>query len=587
MARQDSYSNDVQITGTDRVTGIDGITGRTNNFLFSTISSFIGAQFSISGNTITLPDGRTFDTGITSLLGVSLTNLPTAEPTTAGLPWRQGQFIKLSGQSTDSLEVVSTGAGNGVGPLVDLYRNSSSPATSDVIGGIRFSGNNSTGVKTNYGQVNATIDTTSGNGSIVAAPSIAGVPTSAVTISGSSTSVNNTLVLSGQTIFSNPSITLAALPTTDPGISGRLWNDGGTPVLSGSTSAPVVSTTATAIIIDGVSTNYPGNTGGEANVQSDWNETTTTDDSYIQNKPRIELSGTTNVVAGGLTINSLPTTDPGTTNRLWNDGGVIRISGTTTISTTVVETTGNQAITGEKTFENMLRVGSADGFTTMRFSGNRGVASSQGLIGDIGPSAIFGGVGISITTLHADGDNVSGVTVNDNGFNVNTGNLILPDTVGIVFGTQATTTVTGSTSTSKTLDDYEEGTWTPVPTNFNATDGTTTFSPNSGTSTSALNTATTRYTKIGDVVHLEAVLYLPNNTDGSGFIVQGIPFIHLPNEGAIGTWKVGNSSGTVEVLATLLSFRNFDGTSFNYDDYPPSTGSIQPLRFSITYKTTA
>ena len=357
MARQDSYRNDTTITGTDRSTGIDATTGQTVNHLYSDLAEFVGAEFSISGNTITLPDGRTFPTGITSLLGVSLTNLPTTEPATVGLPWRQGQLLKISGQSTDLLELVSTDTGSGVEPFIDLYRNSSSPATSDVIGGLRFSGNNNSGTKINYGQVQGGIDIVTGNGNIVLSPSVAGVPTNAISISGGSTAVNNTLVASGAAIFSGSSITLASLPTTDPGIARRLWNDRGVPVLSGTTRPPVVSTTGNAITIDGVSTSYPGASGvGETNVQSNWNQTSTTDDSYIQNKPRIELSGTTNVMAGGLTLNGLPTTDPNTSNAIWNDGGIPRISGTTSVSTTTMELNGDQTASGNKTFTDNMTI---------------------------------------------------------------------------------------------------------------------------------------------------------------------------------------------------------------------------------------
>ena len=549
MARQDSYSNDVQITGTDRVTGIDGTTGRTNNFLFSTISSFIGAQFSISGNTITLPDGRTFDTGITSLLGVSLINLPTTEPSTAGLPWRQGQILKISGQSTDSLEVVSTGAGNGAGPLIDLYRNSSSPATSDIIGGVRFSGNNSTGVKTNYGQVNATIDTTSGNSSIVIAPSTAGVPTSAVTISGSSTSVNNTLVASGQTIFSNPSITLAALPTTDPGISNRLWNDGGTPVLSGSTAAPVVSTSASAITIDGITTNYPGNTGGEANEQSDWNETTTTDDSYIQNKPRIELSGTTNVIAGGVTVNDLPTSDPGTTNRLWNDGGVIRISGTATVSTTVAELAGEQTFTDTKTFNTDIRFRERVNLSGASVSHEIGFTSG----GSTSYSRIYGegsALGNEIVLSAAAGSQSGSVAAildssggSGRGLRLTDGNFVLPNTGSIIFGTIGSggfiVFPAPPGPRSKSLNDYEEGTWAPIMAN-------TTF-------TNAV------YTKVGDVVHIEIVLAIATNTSsvnaeitGLIYSVAGSAAMNITNIGATSTDHytafVSSTDDTISIL---------------------------------------
>ena len=52
-------------------------------------------------------------------------------------------------------------------------------------------------------------------------------------------------------------LVLNNLPTSDSRRVGTVWSDDGTLVLAGSTKPPVVSTTATAITIDGTTTNYP------------------------------------------------------------------------------------------------------------------------------------------------------------------------------------------------------------------------------------------------------------------------------------------------------------------------------------------
>jgi hypothetical protein len=58
----------------------------------------------------------------------------------------------------------STNSGAGAGPEIDLYRNSASPAASDVIGGTRHSGKNAAGTKTIYTQDRSVItDTTNGS----------------------------------------------------------------------------------------------------------------------------------------------------------------------------------------------------------------------------------------------------------------------------------------------------------------------------------------------------------------------------------------------------------------------------------------
>lgn len=58
----------------------------------------------------------------------------------------------------------STNSGAAGGPDLDLYRDSASPAASDVIGGIRFNGENAAGTKELYAKVHAVIlDTTNGS----------------------------------------------------------------------------------------------------------------------------------------------------------------------------------------------------------------------------------------------------------------------------------------------------------------------------------------------------------------------------------------------------------------------------------------
>lgn len=57
----------------------------------------------------------------------------------------------------DPLQVLSVDAGAGVGPTLDLYRNSASPAASDFIGSTDFNGRNSTPAKKLYARIIAQI----------------------------------------------------------------------------------------------------------------------------------------------------------------------------------------------------------------------------------------------------------------------------------------------------------------------------------------------------------------------------------------------------------------------------------------------
>lgn len=59
--------------------------------------------------------------------------------------------------------ITSTDAGSGQGPVLDLYRNSASPAVADNIGGVLFTGKNASAAKKTYGGVYGWIkDTTAG-----------------------------------------------------------------------------------------------------------------------------------------------------------------------------------------------------------------------------------------------------------------------------------------------------------------------------------------------------------------------------------------------------------------------------------------
>jgi len=68
--------------------------------------------------------------------------------------------------------------------------------------------------------------------------------------------------------------------------------------------------------------------------------------------------------------------------------------------------------------------------------------------------------------------------------------------------------------TSELLDDYEEGTWTPVDT--------------SGAGLT-LTTSNTHYTKIGNVVMVTGIVIYPSTADASTAIIGGLPFTSKAN----------------------------------------------------------
>jgi hypothetical protein len=140
---------------------------------------------------------------------------------------------------------------------------------------------------------------------------------------------------------------------------------------------------------------------------------------------------------------------------------------------------------------------------------------------------------------------------------------------GVVFGN------TGGVVSSKTLDDYEEGTWTPVLKRDGSTNNATIT-----LSGSAL------YTKVGRMVtvsfYLSAIDYSAV-TDGTSAIITGFPFAGTSTwySGSIGYGTSTNASYTTWVLSTLTGyFLDSDNNGFK-----SGTVDLNRGMFTITYQT--
>ena len=65
---------------------------------------------------------------------------------------------------TSDVTISSTDTNNSAGPIVNLYRNSSSPANGDYLGQIKFQGESDTGATRNYAKITGKIsDVSNGN----------------------------------------------------------------------------------------------------------------------------------------------------------------------------------------------------------------------------------------------------------------------------------------------------------------------------------------------------------------------------------------------------------------------------------------
>lgn len=113
------------------------------------------------------------------------------------------------------------------------------------------------------------------------------------------------------------------------------------------------------------------------------------------------------------------------------------------------------------------------------------------------------------------------------------GGLAYMDSVaGLDFS--ATSSASAGTVTSQILDDYEEGTWTPI------------FSTNTGGASGQTYSAQRgRYTKIGRIVHCSFDMQLSTKGTFSGnyITIGGLPYVNMEGGNAGGTITIGYYTG--------------------------------------------
>tara|TARA_R100000734_G_scaffold2829_2_gene2737 strand:+ start:1404 stop:1814 length:411 start_codon:yes stop_codon:yes gene_type:complete len=104
----------------------------------------------------------------------------------------------------------------------------------------------------------------------------------------------------------------------------------------------------------------------------------------------------------------------------------------------------------------------------------------------------------------------------------------------------------GGTGSANELDDYEEGTWTPVP--------SLTYNPNGRSIT--LGTSSGTYTKIGRLVHVEFRAVWTAISGGGGYNVgvAGLPF------SANGTVQTSGGAGRSNVTGNMFVMENVNSS---------------------------
>ena len=249
----------------------------------------------------------------------------------------------------------------------------------------------------------------------------------------------------------------------------------------------------------------------------------------------------------------------------------IRIDGTNTAANPGI--TGADADTGLQfgTDEVSIVTGGTDR-VTVDGSGNVGISTSS----PTSPLEVHSDIGTNIIAKSTNGNggflNYSGLASNGTTtFSVNHNGTIYT-AGGLNFGSVT------SPVTSQTLDDYEEGTWTPV-----ISAGTVTIN-------------SSHYIKIGNIVHLSTLLQNFSNIGSTSQItIVGLPFTRRADTQAVSAvFYRYIDNGTYTQLAALMNT-----TSIVFYAMNPGTGAIyaplnyqhltsttnSQLRFSMTYVT--
>jgi hypothetical protein len=314
--------------------------------------------------------------------------------------------------------------------------------------------------------------------------------------------------------------------------------------------------------------------------------------------PKIQLSRSASNTVG--TTAAVSATDDlgeinfagATSSSTFNQGAQIRAtveSGTISSTSLPTRLTFHTTSNGAASATERMRI-SANGVTEIRKGTDNGHiltvtggSSSRGLTIDTGAVTVGATTANDSEVIFDAQTNISGTTFG--GFSFRTGGgerLRIQRLGGISFN--------GDTAAANALDDYEEGSWTPVFTNA----GTLTYSIQVG-----------RYTKIGNLVH--ATCHLDVNAKGSAsgnLRVGGLPFTSLGdnNYHAVSSTVHGTSWSTARRSVNILLARNATATDIYHNmvgttvsSNPSITGSdwgfvshddigTGNLLFSITYQ---
>ena len=139
-----------------------------------------------------------------------------------------------------------------------------------------------------------------------------------------------------------------------------------------------------------------------------------------------------------------------------------------------------------------------------------------------------------------------------------------------------------ASSDANTLDDYEEGTWSPTI-EGSATAGTASYSPQNG-----------RYTKVGNIVTVSAYVEWSGQSGSGNMRLANFPFVFQGSGAYYGAVTFGYVSNIALSANNILTAYTVAGNTFcDCYQYAPGGGSTSALAldtaggliFSVTYTT--
>lgn len=158
--------------------------------------------------------------------------------------------------------------------------------------------------------------------------------------------------------------------------------------------------------------------------------------------------------------------------------------------------------------------------------------------------------------------------------------ITLPDAAGAIVVSGTTPSLNGITfpatqvpsADANTLDDYEEGSWTP------------TVSGSSTAGTGTYNAQVGRYTKIGNTVTVSAYINLASHTGSGNTTLTNLPFTILNSGDLYSSISIGylnNLALTATNIATGVGV--FNSTKIDVYQYPIGGGAVSNVAFDAAF----